>query len=137
MWFRSNWSYFWSSKKIITKDLESWNSNILEIPMSWTFILCVILQNVSKEPFCFIKSQVCHIDLRKQWVLKCNLKPYVIFTNSSRLHITLLYLHPRSWSHVRKMKSVVIFASKWDLIFFPFFPSYMDSAVFCCFFMPW
>ena len=33
MWYRS---YFWSSKKIITKDLESSNLNIWEIPMSWT-----------------------------------------------------------------------------------------------------
>ena len=39
MWFRSNWPYFWSSKKIITKDLESSNLNILEIPMSWTSYL--------------------------------------------------------------------------------------------------
>ena len=36
MWFQSNWAYFWPSKKIITKDLESLNSNILEIRMSWT-----------------------------------------------------------------------------------------------------
>ena len=36
MWFQSNWPYFWPSKKIITKDLESSNSNILEIRMSWT-----------------------------------------------------------------------------------------------------
>ena len=39
MWFRSDWTYFWSSKKIITKDLESSNLNILEIPMSWTSYL--------------------------------------------------------------------------------------------------
>ena len=36
MWFRRNWPYFWSSKKIITKDLESSNSNILQFPISWT-----------------------------------------------------------------------------------------------------